>query len=365
MASTRKHGTVLPVISLVLAAGLVGCHGGGQGDTAPTAAPQSTVRAAQAGLHGDLNGSGTPDITDAVGILRIIVGLDPANAIADCDCDGATGITDAIALLRCLVGFDPWPITCGPAPGDQMTGPDGQTLVWVPPGSFMMGSEEGYNHEKPVHQVTLDGFWVGQCEVTNDLYAAFLNEARPADVTGWLRTSHPYCGVEYVEGVYRAKASLGSYPVVLVSWYGAVAYCEHYGYALPTEAQWEYAAAGPDARRYPWGADWDEAKCCNNNNTGPYDMTFPVGSFPDGISWCGALDMAGNVGEWCADWYAWDYYEESPPLNPPGAADGYTRALRGNSYYDSRGADFRCACRKNFVPEEQHDYHGFRCAWNG
>ncbi len=101
--------------SLLICA-LSGCHSGGAPDVASTAAVTDPVGVAQAGLRGDLNGNGLPDITDAVGILRIIVALDAANALADCNCDDQTTITDAIALLRCLVGLDPWPITCGPIP---------------------------------------------------------------------------------------------------------------------------------------------------------------------------------------------------------------------------------------------------------
>ena len=100
------------VVASVVVYSLTGCHSGGAPDVASPATVGGHPELAQAGLRGDLNGNGNPDITDAVGILRIIVALDPANALADCNCDEQTTITDAIALLRCLVGFDPWPITC-------------------------------------------------------------------------------------------------------------------------------------------------------------------------------------------------------------------------------------------------------------
>ncbi len=332
------HPYRLCVVALVLAVvTIVGCHGGEQNgsalctDSAPPCAP------CQAGLRGDLNGNGNPDITDAVGILRIIVGLDPANAAADCDCDGATGIIDAIALLRCLVGLDEWPIYCG-----EMVGPDGQTLVWVPGGSFMMGGNS-YSAEQPIHQVTLDGFWIGQCEVTNAQYRAFCNATGRTlpDYSEW----YPYQGDDH--------------PVVYVNWYDAKAYCDYYGYTLPTEAQWEYAAAGPTSRAYPWGDVWDEQKCCNYSNRGPGGYTFPVGSFPAGASWCGALDMAGNVWEWCADWCAQDYYSVSPELNPTGPESGTYRVLRGGSW------DFNCnfcraAHRASGDPSLATYYDGFR-----
>jgi formylglycine-generating enzyme required for sulfatase activity len=154
MGVLPRSGVLLLAVVLAAAAMLPGCHGtrdAGVGAAALSPCP------CQAGLHGDLNGSGTPEITDAIGILRIVVGLDPANALADCDCDGLTGITDAIALLRCLVGLDDWPIHCPGEPFAEVTGPDGQTLVWVPAGSFMMGSNEVFwwEDERPEHKVTL------------------------------------------------------------------------------------------------------------------------------------------------------------------------------------------------------------------
>ena len=180
---------------------------------------------------------------------------------------------------------------------------------------------------EPTHAVALDGFWIGQCEITNDQYAAFLTTVQPTNVNPWLDIGETDCGIEDVDGVYRAKEGLGLHPVVYVTWHGAKAYCDYYGYDLPTEAQWEYAARGPNEYTYPWGNTWDKSKCCNYGNQGPYGRTFEVGHFPEGASWCGALDMAGNVWEWCADWYASDYYEASPLLNPPGPADGSMRGM--------------------------------------
>jgi formylglycine-generating enzyme required for sulfatase activity len=252
----------------------------------------------------------------------------------------------------------------GGDPGDETTGPDGQTLVWVPGGSFMMGSTEGYIDQQPVHQVTLDGFWLGKCEVTNDRYAAFLTMAQPADVSQWLDVSSEYCQIEQVGASYQAKAQLGQYPVVTVTWHGATAYCAQHGYSLPTEAQWEYAAAGPDSRRYPWGAEWDQWKCCNSQNLGPYGMTFPVGSFVSGAAWCRALDMTGNVWEWCADWYLSTYYGVSPELNPPGPANGAYRVHRSASYLNG-GDVCRVATRSNDSPASASRYYGFRVTRSG
>jgi formylglycine-generating enzyme required for sulfatase activity len=368
MHSLRDYRGLTLLLAILLAGNLLGCSGSGGSKATPQAVSSSAnsaqaVSPSQGGLLGDLDGDGEPTVGDAIRILRIVVGLDADDECADANQNDSTDVGDAIMVLRCVVGLDDWPIgECGD-PGEETTGPDGQTLVLVPGGSFMMGSEEydEYPWEQPVHQVTLTGFWIGKCEVTNDQYATFLNEVQPANVLDWLDIDE--CGIEYVAGTYRSKSQLGPHPVFRVNWYGAVAYCEHYGYALPTEAQWEYAAAGPNARTYPWGDVWDEGKCCNANNQGPFDTTFPVGSFPAGASWCGALDMAGNLWEWCADWYSETYYDVSPELNPAGPAEGIDKVLRGGSWGNSSPTRwFRCANRRNLDPDYLGSYRGFRCA---
>ncbi len=341
MHVTHLHRLCALIVVLLLAIGLSGCHSGAERTVAPTAIAPAAAVVSQSGLLGDLNGNGTPDVADAIGILRIVVGLDAGNPLADCDGDGGAGVGDAIALLRCVVGLADWPIGGG-EPGQEMVGPDGQTLVWVPGGSFMMGSNTD-SDEQPIHRVTLDGFWIGQCEVTNAQYQAF------CDATG--RTS------------LEDSNQGGGQPVLYVGWSEAQAYCEYYGYSLPTEAQWEYAARGPDAWVYPWGNEWDAQKCCNWENwiRGDY-RTYPVGSFPAGVSWCGALDMAGNVSERCADWYSATYYEVSPELNPPGPVGGAWRVCRGGSWYVPQGPDYCRAAARDCCgsPEIGCDYCGFR-----
>jgi len=214
----------------------------------------------------------------------------------------------------------------------------------VPAGSFMMGSEDGKAPEKPAHRVQLDGFWLGKYEVTNAQYRAF------CEATG--RELPP----DIDDG--------DDHPVICVGWGDATAYCEHYGLSLPTEAQWEYAAAGPESRTYPWGSDWDPQRLCWFENRGPGGQSFLVGSFPAGASWCGALDMAGNVWEWCADWYGADYYAKAPEQNPPGPSESEygARVLRGGSWGDLSGYCFRCAHRRNHNPGYRYGHVGFRCA---
>jgi len=346
-------------------------------ETEITVAPQTTYPADEHLVPGTCYEFG-PDGTQFAVAVQMTLGYDEANLPADTTeadlaihrvvGDGwepvADSAVDTVAktVSAPVSGFSIYGLLAdgGTEPFDEMVGPDGQTFVWVPGGSFMMGSEDGEADELPVHQVTFTDFWIGKCEVTNDQYAAFLNEVQPTNVLDWLDID--VCGIEVVAGTYQSKSQLGPYPVFRVNWHGAVAYCEHYGYTLPTEAQWEYAAAGPDARTYPWGDIWDEGKCCNVKNQGPFDKSFPVGSFPAGASWCGALDMAGNMWEWCADWYSETYYEVSPELNPAGPLDGSKKVLRGGSWCDVYPGYFRCAFRTSNYRGARHLNSTFRCA---
>ena len=243
-------------------------------------------------------------------------------------------------------GVSPWQRE-GARVGEEITGPDGGRYVWVPAGEFMMGSEdyddegsEDYDDEKPVHRVRLTrGFWLSKCQVTNAQYRRF------CEATSREFPSHGNQG--------------DGHPVVCVSWDDAVAYCEHYGLQLPTEAQWEYAARGPEGRVYPWGNKWDRRRCCNEENKGPGEWTHPVGSFAAGASWCGALDMAGNVWEWCGDRYQERYYTVSPEEDPPGPASGEYRVVRGGGWL-SNATICRSASRLRSEPAKRLNGDGFR-----
>jgi serine/threonine-protein kinase len=256
--------------------------------------------------------------------------------------------------------------------GDTWTRPaDEAVMVYVPAGEFEMGSNS-YDDEQPVHTVALDGFWIDKHEVTNAQFAAFLNEKgnHREGGTTWLALGSDDCLIEESGGEFQPKSGYADHPVVEVSWYGARAYAEWVGGQLPSEAEWEYAARGSEGQIYPWGNEFDGTRLnfCDVNCTSSYratgyddgyEETAPVGSFPDGASWCGALDMAGNVWEWVADWYDGDYYARSPSENPGGPEYGSVRVVRGGAFVNSE-YHVRCAYRYNGHPHDRYNHLGFR-----
>ncbi len=210
-------------------------------------------------------------------------------------------------------------------------GPNGAKMVWVPAGQFEMGSSDGAADERPVHRVQISkGFWLSKTPVT---------------IAQWKR----YCGETGTALPEEMLSPTDDYPMWGASWEDAEAYCRYFGLSLPTEAQWEYAARGPQGRLYPWGDRWDSTLCCNEDNPGPDGFNCPVGSHPDGASWCGALDMAGNLSTWCADWYSESYYANSPAVDPQGPETGAERVQRG-SYFWGNADDCRSARRSSDDP---------------
>jgi formylglycine-generating enzyme len=193
-------------------------------------------------------------------------------------------------------------------------------MVVIPRGEFSMGSKE--HADEPAHNVVLDAYAIDKFEVSNEKYKAFINA-----------TGHP--APAYWDDPRLNKLT---HPVVGVNWNDATAFCKWEGKRLPTEAEWERAAKGPDSdRHYPW--DGHELSPTKANYGQNYGATKPIDSFPEGVSGYGLYNMAGNVFEWVQDWYDPKYYKNSPALNPEGPDKGYNfanqgqvRVLRGGSW---------------------------------
>lgn len=294
---------------------------------------------------------------------------------------------------------------------------DRAEMVLIHGGTFWMGCETGPADGRPQHEVTVDSFWIDQHEVTNEQFSHFVES------TGYVTTAErapdqkDFPGVpsdELVAGSivftpHEANASLdqplswwryvagadwrhpegpgssitdkGNYPVVNVSWDDAVAYCQWSGKRLPTEAEWEYAARGGlDRKEYVWGDEQtpDKRQLANvwqgqfpqeNTKEDGFLGTAPGGSFP--ANGYGLYDMAGNVWEWCADWYRPDYYSHSPAANPKGPESSYDpdepgvtkRVERGGSFLctDLYCGSFRPGRRMKSSPDSSLCHTGFRC----
>ena len=243
-------------------------------------------------------------------------------------------------------------------------------LTRVPAGYFTMGSAEGRADEQPVHQVYLDEFYIDRFEVSNDQYAAFLNDInRNEDEEGHLLFDifDADAQIHYDER-YAPLLGTEQRPVAEVSWYGARAYCTWAGMELPTEAIWEKAARGTDGRIYPWGNSIDRSRanygkegCCRGDDSDGFFDSAPVGSYQRGVSPYGAYDMGGNVWEWVMDWYGEEYYAQSPERDPQGPDAGISRVLRGGSM-SSDPYRLRTTDRGGLPPSATYIIVGFRCA---
>jgi iron(II)-dependent oxidoreductase len=251
--------------------------------------------------------------------------------------------------------------------GEERTNPaDGAVMVWVPATSatcrnarFLMGitpaevqllvtasgwstaAGGAFTDAQPAHEVELDGFWCYKHEVTNLQYGEFLEQTGRQPPEGW-----------------EAVQDLVDLPVGSVTWEDAAAYAEWAGGRLPIEAQREYVARGPEGRLFPWGNVWDRTLCVSSEyhagkaiaggaewqawnaaltpeQRKPGGLARPVGALPNGASWCGALDMAGNVWEWCSDWYQEDWYASAIvwDRNPECTNDASgLRVIRGGGF---------------------------------
>jgi eukaryotic-like serine/threonine-protein kinase len=223
-------------------------------------------------------------------------------------------------------------------------------MVYVPAGEFSMGSLVDTADEQPVHTVYLDAYWIDRTEVTNVMYSQCVQAG------ACLR---PFMNGSNTHSYYYSNPQYANYPVIDLRWGSAEKYCAWAGRRLPTEAEWEKAARGTDGRTYPWGNDNPNDSLLNFNS--PAGDTAAVGSYLHGTSPYGALDMAGNVSEWVADWYDAGYYGASPKSNPTGPADGQYRVVRGGSWFSSVYL-VRSADRHFLAPDTRDILVGFRCA---
>lgn len=261
-------------------------------------------------------------------------------------------------------------------------------MVRVAAGEFRMGAASaagGLPDEQPERSVFLDAFYIDRFEVTNDAYFQFVSSTghrvpenvNPAATLWKDRTPQP--GIE-------------QHPVVNVSWTDADAYCRWVGKRLPTEAEWEKAARGTDARRYPWGNQWDlslansasywAGRTVEFNSAADWEafwikgegariakekglngevLTMPVGSFPAAASAYGLFDMAGNVAEWVQDWYNPNYYPSAPLTNPAGPERGAIKSMRGGSWLKP-AVSLRTTDRDWGTMDSHPSGTGFRCA---
>jgi formylglycine-generating enzyme required for sulfatase activity len=261
-------------------------------------------------------------------------------------------------------------------------------MALIPAGDFLMGApagEDAFSDEQPQRFVNLRSFWIDRYEVTNAQYLEFV------DATGHRAPANANTAVTLWEAG-RPIAGIEQHPVVNVSWEDAVAYCRWAGKRLPTEAEWEKAARGNDARRYPWGNGWDPslansasywagrtvefaggeewqafwvkgegARISRERGIKGEVLTLPVGSFPGGISPYGLHDMAGNAAEWVQDWYEPYYYLNAPLSDPQGPAGIVLKAMRGGSWLKP-ARSLRTTDRDYGYPDDRPSGAGFRCA---
>ena len=279
---------------------------------------------------------------------------------------------------------------CSSTPPDEISG-----MVYIEGGRFAMGTNEGFPFEGPAHEVTLDGFYLDRTEVTNKQFRAFVK------ATGYQTESEKQgsSGVfdpaardwKLVDGAdWRHPAGPGSgsgpgsgiedkldYPVIHVSWDDAAAYAKWAGKRLPTEAEWEFAARGRlQEATYAWGEEltpqgshraniWQGPFPAGDREDDGFGGVAPVKKFPP--NGYGLYDIAGNVWEWVADWYAPDYYRRSPEDNPRGPATGWEKVQRGGSWLcsDNYCQGYRVAARQKTARDSALNNLGFRCARDG
>jgi formylglycine-generating enzyme required for sulfatase activity len=353
----------------------------------------------------DVDGDGVDDAVDVCSNTPAGTAVDAeGRPLGDIDQDCDTDLDDFALFQQGMTG----PL---PPPG----------MVLIPGGEFAMGchaetGESCYYYELPVHDVYVNPFYMDLYQVTNQQYCAYLNSAygqglievssgvvyKAGDTEPYCdtTTSSSYSRITWTGSTFGITTGKEDHPMVMVSWYGAVAYCnwrsaqhgrtpcydlsawtcdfDANGCRLPTEAEWECAARGGEHDpyyAYPWGNTIEGSQANYWDSGDPYEgggypETTPVGYYDGGqtppgsdmANGHGLYDVAGNVFEWCHDWRDLDYYDSSPYDNPQGPASGEYRILRGGSW-DVDGVSYsRCAFRLGHLPDDRDNGQGFRVA---
>ena len=240
-------------------------------------------------------------------------------------------------------------------------------MTLIPAGKFLMGSQGWGEFEGPIHEVHIDDFLIDKSPVTNHEFAQFVNQTKyktTAETNG-LATGYENGEMKVILGLcwksyYNEERK--DHPVVLVSWYDANEYATWAGKRLPSEAEWEKAARGGlDQTLYPWGNNEPDNSICNfGKQTKDYPPTTEIKSFPPNEF--GLYDTAGNVWNWCADWFSENFYSVGEYLNPKGAKMGVTKVRRGASFNIIQTFRLRCANRGAYDPKSYAINIGFRCA---
>lgn len=254
-----------------------------------------------------------------------------------------------------------------PFPPAVPMGKDGAPMILIPDGCFTMGTNnigqeqsQGFPNEGPEHMVCLKAYHMDQFEVTIERYGKFMEATKHSPPPLWDE---------------EAVTSAGDRPVVGVTWQDADSYCKWAGKRLPTEAEWEKAARGTDARRFPWGYMTPYPDLANYNRGawvsypvtlapvtyGIVGMSIRHGTTQGGRSPYGLYNTAGNASEWVADWYGRDYYSKSSKDNPTGPPGGERKVFRGGSWNDPP-RNLRVTGRSSADPTFQDQSVGFRCA---
>lgn len=292
-------------------------------------------------------------------------------------------VTPFVTLLLTLIFIipiaaqdtTPEPEQEAPKAGDVRTDAYGIEQVYVPAGCFMMGTSDAeaeyvqsleapdwakrrISSEQAQHEVCISAsFWIDRYEVTNAAFRAFVEADGYTTEEYWSEAGLTWLKRQQVNNLpFGCLTEKGDdYPQVCITWYEAEAYAKWRGGALPTEAQWEYAARGPESLIYPWGNEWDPEPA----NVVDSKSLMPVGSYPDGVSWVGAYDMAGNAMEWVQDWLS-DGYEADAVTDPTGPETGRMKIEKGG-WWGSNPVVARSAYRHFEDPPYYQDHHiGFR-----